>query len=140
MKGDKIPEENNIARLCFPRTVNNGEIQPTAFMLREGEEYLSVNWLEYLKCSNRDCEIAEIQKVYSKKFDVRPRARIAVLNVGEVCEKVKTESSDKRNLDILHLPEETDLSHSGIYNLREDVELIAELIHEKIHDTYPARK
>lgn len=140
MEGDKIPEKDNIARFCAPKTAPDGEIQAPAFMLRAGEENLSVNWLEYLNCSNRDSEIVEIQKVYSAKLKVGAKAKIVVLNVGEVCEKVKTESPDKRNLDVLHNPEdEVDPSHSGIYNMRPDHELIAELIRQTIRETYPAR-
>lgn len=140
MEGDKIPEKDNIARFCAPKTAPDGEIQATAFMLRAGEENLSVNWLESLNCLNRDSEIMEIQKVYSTKLNVGVKAKIAVLNVGEFCKKVQTESSDKRNLDVLHNPEdEIDPSHSGIYNMRPDQELIAELIHQTIRETYPAR-
>ena len=49
MKGEKIPDENHIARFCRPMQVHEEQIQATAFMLREGEPYLSVNWLEFLQ-------------------------------------------------------------------------------------------
>ena len=67
-------------------------------------------------------------------------AKIAVLHVGEVHEKVLTESPHGRNLEVLHDPTDNDRSHSGIYGLQQDDELIAELILETIHETYPARK
>jgi len=142
MKGDRIPNKDHIARLCLPKTIHDGEIQPSAFMLREIDESLSVNWLACFNCSSRKNEIAKVQKVYSTKLDIRPKARIAVLNVGEVCEKVKTGSPDKRNLDVLHDPEKADPSHSGIYNMRPDNELIAELILQTVCESeiYPARK
>lgn len=141
MKGDKIPDKDHIARLCVPKTVNEGKIQASAFVLREIDTSLSVNWLECLNCLNRESEIAEVQKIYSTKLDIRPKARIVVLNVGEVCEKVKTETPDKRNLAVLHDPEILDPSHSGIYNMRPDNELIAELILQTVREseTYPAR-
>ena len=84
MKGDKIPDSDNIARFCRPMQVIEGEIQATAFMLRKDEKSLSVSWLEFLKCSSRDSEIKEIQKIYSKTFEVSPKAMIAILNVGEM--------------------------------------------------------
>ena len=142
MRGDKIPDPDHIARFCRPMQAPEGQIQATAFMLRSDEEYLSVNWLEYLNCSNRDHEINEIRNIYSEKFNVGARAKIAVLNVGEVREKVLTESPDKQNIEVLHDPIENDLydpSHSGIYNLKQDDELIAELILETVHENYPAR-
>ncbi len=142
MKGDTIPDNNHIARLCLPKHVDNEQIQATAFQLRPpNEDFLSVNWLEFLNCQRRESEIEEIQKVYCAKLDVRPRAKIAVLNVGDVRNKVLTESQDRRNLEVLHDPEEpVDPSHSGIYKLKQDDELIAELILETVCESYSARK
>jgi hypothetical protein len=139
MKGDKIPDQDHIARLCLPKNISDEQIQATAFIVRVGEESLSVNWLEFLKCLNRQSEIAQLRKIYTEKLEVKARAKIAILNVGEVCNKVLTESPDRRNLEILHDPQCGDPSHSGIYNLREDDELIAELILETIRETYNAR-
>ena len=146
MKGDKIPNHDHIARYCKPITAEDGQIQATAFMVRIGEEGLSVNWLEFLNCSSRENEIAELRKIYSRKFNkVGMSAKIAVLNVGEVLQKVLTESPDGRNLEVLHAPIENDPSHkndpshSEISNLRQDDELIAELILELVLETYSAR-
>ncbi len=143
MNGDTIPDNNHIARLCLPKHIDNEQIQATAFQLRPpNEPFLSVNWLEFLNCQSRESEIEEIQKVYCAKLDVRPRAKIAVLNVSEVRKKVLTESQDRRNLEVLHNPEEpVDPSHSGIYNLKQNDEIeIAELILQTVRETYPARK
>ena len=144
MKGDRVPDQHHIARYCQPKYIADEQIQPGAFMLRPTDESLSVNWLEFLNCLNRENEIAELRKIYSKKLRVGARAKTVVLNVGEVREKVRTESSDVRNLKVLHDPEYTeaydDESHSGIYNLRNDDELIAELILETIQEVYFARK
>ena len=139
MKGDKIPDQNHIARYCKPTQVSDGQIQATAFMLRTGEESLSVNWLEFLNCSSRESEITEIRNLYSSKLSVGVRAKIAVLNVGEVRQKVLTESPDGRNLEVIHDPLIDDPSHSGIYNLKQDGELIAELILETDREVYSAR-
>ncbi len=144
MKGETIPDQNHIARFCRPMQAPEGQIQATAFMLRVDEESLSVNWLEFLNCSNRDSEINELRNVYAAKLNVGARAKIAVLNVGEVREKILTESPDRRKIEVLHDPDPIkdglpDPSHSGIYNLKQDDELIAELILETVHKAYPAR-
>lgn len=139
MKGDKIPDQNHIARYCKPTQVSDGRIQATAFMLRVGEESLSVNWLEFLNCSSRESEITEVRKIYSKKLNIGLHAKIAILNVGEVRQKVLTESPDGRNLEVIHDPLIDDPSHSGIYNLKQDDELIAELILETVHEAHSAR-
>ena len=103
MKGDLIPDKDHISRYCAPKTIReDGKIGASAFILRESEESLSVNWLEYLNCSSRESEIAEIRRVYSLKLDVRAKAKLAVLNVGEMSNKVKNESPDRRSLYVLH--------------------------------------
>lgn len=140
MNGEKIPDQNHIARFVRPMQAPDGQIQATAFMLRPTEKGLSVNWLEFLNCSSRDKEISEIREIYSKTFlTVGARAKIAVLNVGEVREKVLTESSDYRNLEVIHDPLQNDPSHSEIHKLKQDDELIAELILQTVRETYQAR-
>jgi hypothetical protein len=147
MKNEPIPDNDNIARFCKPSTISEqGEIKAGAFMLRSTEEFLSVNWLEFLKCSNRENEIKEIQKIYNQKFKkVSANARIAILNVGKTREIVRNESSNNRNIEILHDPINDpikgiiDESHCGIYNLKQDDEFIAELICETICEHHSAR-
>lgn len=139
MQGDRIPDSDNIARLCMPKTVEDGVIQASAFILRKDEPGLSVNWLEYLKCPDRATEIVEIQRVYARKLTVGRSAQIAILNVGEIRELVYRETEDNREIEVLHTPENNDPSHSEIMNLSPDNEFIAELIREIILETHPAR-
>jgi len=143
MKGEAIPDQDHIARFCKPTQAPNGQVQATAFMLRPGEESLSVNWLEFLSYSSRETEIEELRDIYSRKLKVGTGARIAALNVGEMRAKVLTESLDRRHLRVLHDPlygTVDDPSHSGIYDLKPDDELIAELILETVRETYSARR
>ena len=73
------------------------------------------------------------------KLTVGSKANISILNVGKVMNMVFNESTDRRDIDILHDPQDDDPSHSGIYNLKHDDELIAEIIVESIIETYSAR-
>ena len=137
-----IPDNDHVARYCKPSSVEDGVISATAFMLREEirEQYLSVNWLEYLDVADRATEIRTLQTLYSNMLTVRANARIAVLNVGNTRTQVERDSPDTRVIRILHEPiEPNDMSHSGIYDLRYDDELIAELIASSIQEVYPAR-
>lgn len=77
MKGETVPDQNHIARFCRPMQAPEGQIQATAFMLREDEESLSVNWLEFLNCSSRESEITKIRTIYSEKFTVGSRFPIS---------------------------------------------------------------
>ncbi len=139
MKGQAVPDSNHVARYCRASSVDSGEIQATAFMMRENEPYLSVNWLEELKRPDRKDEIRELQLLYSRKLRVCATARIAVLNVGAVRIKVEHESVDGRLLSITHEPESDDPSHAGIYGIPHDDEFVAELIAQVVSETHPAR-
>jgi len=139
MKDDPIPTDDHISRLCFPKHVDEGQVQPTAFLLRKGEPELSVDWLEILNCPGREEEIAKLRDVYSSRVAVKASAKVAILNVGEACENVREESPDNRQLYILHDPIGEDISHSAIFNLIEDDELIAELLLETVSETHQAK-
>lgn len=136
MKGDILPNEDNITRYCNPTDIAEGQIQPPAFMLRRNEQGLSVNWLELLGCDNREDEITEVRNIYSSKLTVYSNAKIAVLNVGEVRNKVSTEHPDNLTLDIVHSPSLQDSSHSVINNISFGDEFAAELIIETVLETY----
>jgi hypothetical protein len=140
MKGQAIPDSDHVGRYCKASTVENGEISAAAFMMRETEEYLSVNWLEVLKSPSRASQIRDLQELYTKKLKVGATARIAILNVGTLRSKVERESPDSRLLRVLHEPEEPDdPSHAGIYEIPHDDEIIAELIAQVVLEKYPAR-
>jgi hypothetical protein len=140
MKGQAIPDSDHVGRYCKASTVENGEISAAAFMMRETEEYLSVNWLEQLNRSDRAIQIRDLQSLYATKLRVGTAARIAVLNVGALRDKVERESPDGRLLRVLHEPEEPDdPSHAGIYEIPHDDEMIAELIAQVVLEKYPAR-
>jgi hypothetical protein len=139
MRGQKLPDQDHISRLCPPKTAPNGVITAAAFLLKLEEESLSVNWLEVLNCSCREDEIKEIRQIYSRKFRrVAKASRIAVLNVGTMCNTVFEQSSDNRRIVVHHQPEPPiDPSHSEVFNLREDNELIAEVILRTILENHP---
>lgn len=138
MKGDQIPNVDHITRLCKPSTAPNGVIQASAFMPRDIDTYLSVNWVEYFKLNIMEESISKLRNVYQSKLGVTKNHRIALLNVGSVKDKIQKESPDNRIIDILHEPTDIDPSHSGIYNLKTDKELICELILETMLENYPA--
>jgi hypothetical protein len=140
MKGQAIPDSDHVARYCKASTIEDGEVLPTAFMMREADEYLSVNWLENLGRSDRASQMRDLQELYARKLRVRANARIAILNVGTVRSKVERDSQDRRVLRVLHDPEPDDPSHSGIYDIPYDDEIVAELIAQVVLENYPARE
>jgi len=107
---DRVPDTDHISRYCGgAQILPDGRISGTAFRLRELEQYLSVNWLEYLGLGDRDSEIAEVRRVLvAKGRNLGTTARLAVLNAGVLREHVASASADHRVLDILHEPEPND--------------------------------
>jgi hypothetical protein len=124
--------------------VEGEEILATAFLPRENETYLSVNWVEFLAQATRRSELGELRMLYKRKFSVGAGAKIAILNVGRMRAWVRGNSPDQRNLEARHEPllegNAQDPSHSGIFNIRYDDELIAELIVQAISESHPARQ
>lgn len=142
MKEDPIPDSDHISRYCKSTSIDRGRINGAAFFPRDGEEYLSVNWLEFFKCPNREEQIGEIRNVLGMKLNLTSKAKIAVLNVGDLKEYVYSESEDNRKLDVKHNPifgSPPDPSHSGIYNLGPDDAIIADLIADIVQEDYPAK-
>ena len=83
MKGDVVPDDHHIARLCGGSHIReDGTIAATAFKPRPGEAYLSVNWLEFLGLADRAAQLDEVRHVLASKRGVGASARLAVLNVG----------------------------------------------------------
>ena len=143
MKGDVIPDDNHVSRYIGKSKIVNGRISGEAFRLREGEESISVNWLEFFDLHDRNAEINEIRKAFvNKERTLGAQAIFAVLNIGNVKEYVQQESDDNRRLSILHDPEEpVDMSHAGIYNAPKDDPSIGDMIAELIEldAIHPAR-
>ncbi len=123
--------------------MKGGEITGASFHLRADDEYLSVNWLEYLGLGDRDSEITEVRRVLSTKIKPGSTAKIVVLNVDYMKDHVRQNSPDHRDLRVLHRPDEPpdkpDPSHSGIFDTRQDEQFIAELIAEKVLETFAAK-
>lgn len=108
------------------------------FLPRPHEAYLSVNWLEHLRCPDRTSEITEIRKRYATNFDLNKKYKIALLNVGVTCSMVAERSEDHRCLVATHEPEPTDDSHSGLWGFSDSDMLIAEWIRSTVLEDFPA--
>ena len=141
MDNDPIPPPDHIARYCsFKRLSADGSPTYFAFQLKPTENYLSVNWLEYLGQSTHKQAIDEIKQVLRHKgFDVRPSGKFAVLNVEQVCKYVANQTNEERTLSVLHKPEPLDNSHSGVFGLRQEENQVVEtLIAQKVSEVFSA--
>ena len=134
MKGDPLPIKDHVSRYCKPKTVPNGQPTGASFMLREGEEFLSVNWMECVGETDPKLQIDKIREIIELKL--AKSGLFAVLNVGDVIDQIQI--SGGKTLAILHEPTSGDPSHSGIYGYQDEDLLVAELIAEMVIESYPS--
>ncbi|CAB1078380.1 hypothetical protein D1AOALGA4SA_6122 [Olavius algarvensis Delta 1 endosymbiont] len=105
-------------------------------MLRESEEFLSVNWMEHFGGTDQEAQIAKIREHI--ELSLAKSGLFAVLNVGRILNQVQKFTEKK--LAILHEPTRSDPSHSGVYGYRHEDLLVAELIMEMVMEIYPSRQ
>lgn len=118
-KGQKLLDDHNVMRhVSWAKLRRDGDdnvigFLPSAFELREAEEYLSVNWLEYFP-GNRTCQITECVKEFRSNLNVRPKSAFGISGVKrikEVCQGVG------KSIRIVYSPTANNLSHASIYKL-----------------------
>jgi len=143
-----IPDPDHVARHCSATKMKqDGTPSGTAFQLRAGKDVsLSVNWLEFLHPDERGLQLGALRATYrAKGFDLRPTARFAVLNVGELRTHVTQRSGDGRILKVQHEPLTKatdgidDPSHAGISGYGPDEDVIADLLAQAVKEVHPAR-
>lgn len=112
-----------------------------AFSLRQDEDHLSVNWLEYFDKTELNAAVERVREVFhSKGFTLRPNGRFAVLNVGAAKTAVHEAVGCILNID--HLPLSDDPSHAGIFGYSSEdlavaVELAALVRSQDVHPAIP---
>jgi len=134
LKNDHLPFTDHISRYCKPKTLSEEKPTGASFMLRENEPHLSVNWLECNGMPSREEQIAHIKK--NINLQLAKTGKLAVLNVGSMLEYVKN-NSDNSSISVLHEPLPDDESHSGVFGYSHEDDLIADLIADKVLETYP---
>lgn len=84
MTGTPLPGGSHIVRYCRPSLlIPIGLPLPKAFLPREGEGYLSVNWLEYFQSPDIPAAVQRIREAFRNKgFRLGRRGLFAVLEVG----------------------------------------------------------
>ena len=138
MTGQVIPDSNHVSRYCKPSVVGNGLPIVGAFLPRPNEEYLSVNWLEYLEPRDLDGAISEVRaRFQSRGYRLKPSGRFVILNVGH-CRESATRI--QRQVQFERQPLEDDGSHAAIVGIREDDFALATEFTRLVgrRDIYPA--
>ena len=114
MRNEPFPDEHHVARYCKPSSVEDGLPSAEAFTLKQDEEYLSVNWLEYFNAPDLTAAVERVREAFrNKSYQVRRNARFAVLNV-EAAKRAVHKATESMPA-IKHLPTRDDPSHTGIF-------------------------
>ena len=117
----ELSPHENVARHRRPRDIDeNGILSSNAFLLRNAESYVSVNWLEYFHPSDRAIQLTAVRRsLIEKGRTVKSNDLLIVLNVGVATERCKA----KLGLDLgfITLGEPDDPSHTGIYGIRGNI-------------------
>lgn len=101
-----IAPEDHIARYCRPGACSGDEILKEAFLPRENEHGISVNWAEYFSGSLAS-QIDQIREDISQQLQLRRGGRFAVLQAGAVREGTTI-------LRVEHAPEDGNPSHAEV--------------------------
>ena len=116
MRGDHLADDHHVLRYCSPSRLGTNNLPlPTAFYPRAGEEYLSVNWVEFYVGKECDEAVRKIRRCLSDKMDVRPNARLACLGVKAIKRAMAALSDESP--EVTHQPCADDPSHAGVFGV-----------------------
>lgn len=128
-----LPKKNNVARYCKPSTLDNSGVNFNAFQLNKqnGENYLSVYWLEYFKNKNISDNLKEVYNFQKNVigYGLSHNGAYAILNVKETIDSIN--KLCRVNLMIRQIIEDEPVScHSGIFNTSSQELIISEKLSE----------
>ena len=125
MSDPPLPDGDHTSRYCKPTVIDdNGLPMTSAFELKNGENYLSTNWLEYFNERDLSSAVQCVRDAFCKKnYNLRPNGRFAVLNVSAA--KTAILEATGKTLYIDHLPLNDDQSHAGIFGYTANDLLVA---------------
>jgi hypothetical protein len=129
-KGANLPNDDHVMRYVPWTRLRKDEndqvvgFLPQAFALREGEESLSFNWLEYFS-GDRNQRVRESVQMFRRVRAVGAKSAYGVGNVRQI--KGVCEANGAR-VRVVYEPETANPSHSGIRRLpRDDLSLLEAL-------------
>ncbi len=142
-RGHSLPEQDHIMRYVPPSRLRRDEdgnvlgILPQAFAHRDGEEFLSVNWLEHFK-QDKTSNLRACVDAQRATLDVGKNCVYAVA----VVDKVKVLCLKKQKpVRIVYQPEKGNLAHSALHvQHNEDLNVMSDLAIEFEKEMHPNSK
>lgn len=126
-----VPDGDHVVRYVKPSSIADGKVRGSAFLLRDQENTLSVNWMEIFSM-DEDAQVEAVRKVV--RLRLARNGRFAELQVGEVRRRL----AGTIEITVLHRPLDADAgfpadpSHAEIAGLPARVSQIAEEVGDVI--------
>lgn len=96
-----------------------------AFKRRDGENGLSVTWLEYFSGDHDESIVAAVRASrINKKLPVKPKSGFAIGNVGDILLACKQHSSESKNIRIVYTPTNNNSAHAEVKWIPHDDQLL----------------
>jgi len=92
MIDDEVPDAHHVLRYVKPSLIDGESVDGSAFVLRESESGLSVNWLERFEGGNCPDPVAAIRDL--ARMSLASTGRFARLNVGRTKEYVPADAAE----------------------------------------------
>lgn len=124
MIGDEIPNQDHVLRYVKPSLLDGTDVDGGAFVLREAETGLSVNWLEILESAGHTDPVNEVRRL--SRISLASTGKFVKLNVSHTKQYVSSaakEAGISLNLNVLEDPSpgtpdfDADPSHAEIRGL-----------------------
>ena len=106
MSSDFLPNDNHVARYVRPGQLDSGAVDGSAFVLRDNEGGLSVNWLEaFGPSADPNSQLQQVRRLFRLRLSTN--GRFARLHVGEtkrLVSKGAEEAGISLSLDMVEAP------------------------------------
>ncbi len=143
MTGRDLPNEDSVVRHAKQTQIRDGRLDGSAFLLKDGEQGLSVNWLDCFRGQSKSQQLNEVRRLI--RLTLRHSHRFAELNVGETRERI---GGGLDGIRFVHSPLdadaefEADPSHSEILGLppgsAPEAQLMGDVIARCVRNIHPA--
>jgi hypothetical protein len=128
--GDELPKPGTVVRYVGLNKMAKDEDDraqeplPSAFMMREGEDYLSVTWAEYYVGASDDRLRCAVEAIRGSR-DVGRKGCFCFADLDELMAVITTRSSKGR---AVYLPQDDNYAHAGIYGVSPEETLLQQVL------------
>jgi hypothetical protein len=137
LNGEPIPDADHVLRHVKGRFIQNDQISGASFRLRENENELSFNWMEFdfYRSHSAEEQVALIRANFP--LNLSPKDRFASLNVGAAKLRVLNEHPAAKVLDFIENGYVENPSHCFM-TIEELDDMVGDLLAQCILNQFPA--